>query len=97
MADQPNPKESLQTLHSLLTEASLVIGTIKSPSTPRAAELLATALAVTRDMMEHAETNTAASLGRKGGSKTAERGAEYFKQIASLRKTKAGGRPKRTL
>lgn len=33
--------------------------------------------------------------GRKGGSKTAERGPEYFKKIAAMRKTKSGGRPKK--
>ena len=33
-------------------------------------------------------------LGRKGGRKTAERGSEYFRQLAAMRKTKAGGRPK---
>ena len=33
--------------------------------------------------------------GRKGGTKTAERGPEYFRQIAAMRKTRAGGRPKK--
>jgi hypothetical protein len=31
--------------------------------------------------------------GRKGGTKTAERGPDYYREIASLRKTRAGGRP----
>jgi hypothetical protein len=35
------------------------------------------------------------ALGRKGGKKTAERGPEYFKQIAAMRKTRAGGRPRK--
>lgn len=34
-------------------------------------------------------------FGRKGGTKTAERGPDYFRQIAAMRKTKAGGRPKK--
>jgi hypothetical protein len=34
-------------------------------------------------------------IGKKGGTKTAERGPEYFRQIAAMRKTKAGGRPKK--
>ena len=33
--------------------------------------------------------------GRKGGTKTAERGPEYFRQIAAMRKTRGGGRPKK--
>jgi hypothetical protein len=34
--------------------------------------------------------------GRKGGTKTAERGPEYFRQIAAMRKTRAGGRPRKS-
>jgi len=37
----------------------------------------------------------AVSLGRRGGRKTAERGSEYFSKISALRKTKAGGRPRK--
>lgn len=33
--------------------------------------------------------------GSKGGKKTAERGPDYFKNIAAMRKTRAGGRPKK--
>lgn len=36
-----------------------------------------------------------AEIGRKGGTKTAERGPEYFRQIAAMRKTRGGGRPKK--
>src|ERR1700680_1053121 len=35
----------------------------------------------------------ASLLGSIGGRKTAERGPEYFKRIAGMRKTRAGGRP----
>jgi hypothetical protein len=34
-----------------------------------------------------------AKLGSKGGKETAKRGSEYFRQLAAMRKTKAGGRP----
>lgn len=34
-------------------------------------------------------------FGRKGGMKTAERGPEYYRQIAAMRKTHGGGRPKK--
>ena len=40
------------------------------------------------------ETSPAATLGAKGGKKTAERGPDYFRKIAATQKTRAGGRPK---
>ena len=33
--------------------------------------------------------------GSIGGSKTAERGPDYYRQIAAMRKTRAGGRPRK--
>ena len=33
-------------------------------------------------------------MGRKGGQTTAKRGPDYFRQIAAMRKVKAGGRPR---
>lgn len=56
--------------------------------------LLSTAL----DQLAVLETNILEmnkQRGRKGGTKTAERGPEYYCQIAALRKTRAGGRPKK--
>jgi hypothetical protein len=35
-----------------------------------------------------------ARSGQIGGKKTAKRGPEYFRKIASMRRTHAGGRPK---
>jgi hypothetical protein len=35
-----------------------------------------------------------AQIGKKGGLVTAKRGSDYFRQLAAMRKTKAGGRPK---
>jgi hypothetical protein len=40
--------------------------------------------------------NPASLLGSIGGQKTAERGPDYFRKIAAMRKTRAGGRPKKT-
>lgn len=34
-------------------------------------------------------------IGKLGGQKTAERGPEYFRQIAAMRKTRSGGRPRK--
>jgi len=39
--------------------------------------------------------NPASLLGSIGGKKTAERGPDYFRQIAAMRKTKGGGRPRK--
>lgn len=41
----------------------------------------------------HKPDPAAVSLGRRGGQATAKRGAEYFRQINSMRKVKGGGRP----
>lgn len=35
----------------------------------------------------------AVALGRKGGLSTAERGPDYYRKIAALRKHFGGGRP----
>jgi hypothetical protein len=35
----------------------------------------------------------AVALGRRGGKSTAKRGPDYFRKIAAMRKTHAGGRP----
>ena len=51
----------------------------------------ATARSYTRGMKDRA----AVSLGRRGGRKTAEQGSEYFRKVSALRKTKAGGRPRK--
>jgi hypothetical protein len=46
------------------------------------------------DQNEENFSLVAQEMGRKGGRKTAERGPEYFAEIQSKRKIKAGGRPK---
>jgi hypothetical protein len=43
-----------------------------------------------------AVTTAPIKRGRKGGTRTAERGPDYFRQIAAMRKTRAGGRPKKS-
>ncbi len=37
-----------------------------------------------------------ARSGQIGGKKTAQRGPDYFRKIAAMRKNRAGGRPKKT-
>jgi hypothetical protein len=85
--------DDLRALYALIFEARTTLDTAKLPDNraARAIELLTAALALADDM---AQTKPAAALGAKGGAKTAERGPEYFKKIAGMRKTKAGGRPR---
>ena len=56
-------------------------------------ELISSAIQRTEKLAE-AVAGTPAKIGRKGGQKTAERGPEYFKRIAGMRKERKGGRPK---
>ena len=86
----------LATLKRLLTEADLVLSTANLPEnrTARCRELLGAAMALTDDLLGQAKMPAAAVLGRKGGSETAKRGSDYFRQLAAKRKTRAGGRPR---
>jgi molybdenum-dependent DNA-binding transcriptional regulator ModE len=47
------------------------------------------------ERLSKAVLTAAEKRGRKGGTKTAERGPDYFRQIAAMRKTRAGGRPRK--
>ncbi len=91
----PNNTQDLKALRRLISQADLALGTIPDPhpSIIRSRELLDAAGRLAKDL---ATVNPAVALGAKGGTKTAERGPEYFKQIAAMRKTKAGGRPRKT-
>jgi len=78
----------------MIAEAETILTTTTLPQgrAERALELLGTALKLADHLMTE---KPAAVLGAKGGQKTAERGPEYFKRIAAMRKTRGGGRPKR--
>ena len=88
-------ERDLHALRNLIDEAQTVISTIDIPQGrgKRAIKLLDSALSLTDDLI--ALPSTAVSLGQRGGQKTAQRGSEYFKKIAAMRKTQTGGRPKR--
>jgi hypothetical protein len=90
-------ERDLKALRNLIDEAHEVLTTIELPQgrAKRAAKLLSTALALTDDLI--ALPSTAVSLGQRGGLKTAERGAEYFRGIAAKRKSHGGGRPRTKL
>jgi len=88
-------RQDLRALRGMIAEAKALLDT--SPELPqgrtaRAQELLGDAVALTEYLMT---VEPAAVLGKKGGKATAKRGSEYFRKIAAMRKTRAGGRPKK--
>jgi hypothetical protein len=95
----PSDRASLQALKNLLTETDLLISTtepLPENRTPRCLELLRAALALTDDLLKQSGKPAAAIMGHKGGTATAAtHGPEYFRKLAGMRKTRAGGRPKR--
>jgi hypothetical protein len=66
-----------------------------APTLVEARTLLQDAIQRT-ERLTKAVTTAAVKRGRKGGLMTAERGPDYFRKIAAMRKTRAGGRPKKT-
>ncbi len=91
-------RTELRTIKNLLMEADLILTTVDLPEgrAVRCRELLRSALALSDDLLNQAKLPAAAMLGSRGGSQTAKRGSDYFRQIAAKRKTRAGGRPRKT-
>src|SRR5208283_1787607 len=91
-------REELAALKNLLSQADRILETsptLPENRTPACRELLASALALTDDLIKNAPT-PAATLGHKGGSATAKRhGSEHYRQMAAKRKTHGGGRPRK--
>lgn len=93
-------RRDLKALRNLINQADLVLATIPvpHPSVASARESLNAALALSSDLVKRLADplkTGAAALGAKGGSKTAERGPEYYARIAALRKNRRGGRPRK--
>jgi hypothetical protein len=88
---------SLTTLRKLISETDLILATTELPQnrTARCRELLASAIALADDLIAQSKPSPAALLGRKGGSVTAQRGSDYFRQLAARRKSHGGGRPRK--
>ena len=86
------PKTDLRALRNMISEADLILSTTVLPEgrSGRARELLKAAFALTDHLIS---IPPAAALGKRGGLKTAQRGPEYFRRIAAMRRTRAGGRP----
>jgi hypothetical protein len=85
-------RNDLRSLRNLIAEAQTLLTTTTLPEgrSQRAHELLTAAVALADDLLEQ---SPAATLGKKGGKATAKRGPDYYRKIASMRKTYAGGRP----
>ncbi len=85
----------LSTLKRLLAQLDDNLSLLGQDRTARCRELLGAARALTDDLLNQAKMPAAALLGAKGGTVTAKRGPEYFRQLAAKRKTRAGGRPRK--
>ena len=96
----PSARRDLKALRNLVNQADLVLATIPNPhpSIASARESLNAALALSKDLVKHFGDplkTGAAAMGAKGGSKTAERGPDYYAKIAAMRKNRRGGRPRK--
>jgi hypothetical protein len=93
-------RASLVALRELITDTDLTLETIPDLPQNRTAhcrENLRAALALADDLIKQQRMNAAAVLGHKGGSTTAKRlGPEHYRQMAAARKTRGGGRPRKT-
>jgi hypothetical protein len=67
---------------------------MEAPTVEESHALIAEALRRTEGLSKAVAT-AAAKRGSKGGIKTAQRGPDYYRNIAAMRKTRAGGRPKK--
>lgn len=95
----PSVRRDLKALRNLINQADLSLALVPGhPSIASARESLNAAFGLSKDLANRFADPLAvgaAAMGAKGGSKTAERGPEYFAQIAAMRKTRAGGRPRK--
>lgn len=89
----PTQRTQLLTLKRLISQAELALPSDSNGA--RCRELLSASSALVSDLLKEQKMPAAALLGAKGGSVTAKRGSEYFRQLAAKRKTNAGGRPRK--
>lgn len=89
-------KQELAALRNILDQTLETLpDNLPENRTARCRELLASAIALTSDLLKQAKTPSAVALGRKGGSAIAKRGSDYFRKLAAQRKTHGGGRPRK--
>jgi hypothetical protein len=58
---------------------------------------IASAMAMLDELIRQGQLPSAVELGRLGGTVTAKRGSDYFRELAARRKTNAGGRPRKVV
>jgi hypothetical protein len=89
-------RSDVRALKNMIDQSYRIISSNPVPAggIERCRELLGTARMLAKDLLSSPASVPAATLGKLGGEKTAERGPEYFRKIAAMRKTRAGGRPK---
>lgn len=80
--------QDLHALRNLIEQIDLMLHVPNGKGLAACREATKAALALVTHL---AATTVAAQLGAKGGNVTAKRGSEYYRQIASQRKTHAGG------
>jgi len=91
-------RADLKALRNMIAEADTILTTTTLPQgrAERARELLGTAVKLADHLLTE---KPAAVLGAKGGKTTAKlmtaKDPDYYKRIAAMRKTRAGGRPKK--
>jgi hypothetical protein len=91
-------RTQLNSLRRMVAEADHILATLPplpENRTARCRELLGSALALTDDLLKQSKLPAAAVLGARGGTQTAKRGSEYFRELAAKRKSHAGGRPRK--
>lgn len=90
-------RSDVRALRNLIDQSYRIISS--DPVIPggieRCRELLGTARLLARDLVNNPASVPAAALGKLGGQRTAERGPDYFRKIAAMRKTRSGGRPRK--
>jgi hypothetical protein len=79
----------------MITAIQAYLKTSKDAQTPESRNEALDKAVRRLDLLNRRLSLASVERGRKGGRKTAERGPEYFRRIAAMRKTKAGGRPKK--
>lgn len=89
-------RNDLKALRQMIGEAHDILRTTNLPErrSERAYEVLTAALSLADDLLAQ---SPAAALGKKGGKVTAQRGSDYFRKIAGMRKERKGGRPGKQL
>ena len=96
----PSNRQDLKALGRLLSQADMTLSTIPDPhpAIDRTRELLGAATKLAADL---AVVNPAVALGTNGGNATKARNLgkdpDYYKKIAGMRKTNAGGRPRKDM